>query len=132
MELRVIVRAEWLVVASVDARGGCPVQRFFEQLHRDAPAEHRQLSARVQEMARRGRITDEHKARLLGNGIWELKTRAGVRVLYFVDEGRVIVCTDSLRKPKPRQLSWLIKRSINVRASYLAARKAGVLRIVED
>lgn len=108
------------------------MQRFLEQLRRDAPAEHRQLSARVRELAKRGRITDERKARHLGDGIYELKTRRGVRVLYFVDEGRAIVCTDALRKPKARQVSWPVRRSRTVRASYLAAQKAGALRIVED
>lgn len=91
MQLRVIIRAEWLIVAPEDARGGCPVQRFLEQLRRDAPAEHRQLSARVRELAKRGRITNLRQAKHLGDGIYELKTRRGVRVLYFVDEGRVIV-----------------------------------------
>jgi len=86
----------------------------------------------VRELAKRGRITDERKARHLGDGIYELKTRGGVRVLYFVEKRQVIVCTDSLKKPKPRQLAWLIMRSRTVRASYLAAQKAGALRIVED
>jgi hypothetical protein len=45
---------------------------------------------------------------------------------------RVIVCTDALRKPKPRRLSWLITRSSTVRASYLAAQRACALRIVEE
>src|SRR5665648_1238617 len=83
MRLRVIVRAEWLIVTPVDARGGCPVQRFLEELGRDATAEHRQVLARLRELAKRGRITDERKVRHLGDGIYELKTRGGVRVLYF-------------------------------------------------
>jgi len=132
MRLRVIVRAEWLIVTPVDARGGCPVQRFLEELGRDATAEHRQVLARLRELAKRGRITDERKVRHLGDGIYELKTRGGVRVLYFVDEGRAIVCTDALRKPKARQLSWLVRRSKTVRASCLAAQRMGALRIVED
>jgi hypothetical protein len=132
VRLLVIVRAEWLVVATVDARGGCPVRRFLEQLLRDAPAEHSHVIARLRELAKRGRVTDERKARHLGDGIYELKTRGGVRVLYFVDEGRVIVCTDALKKPKPRQLSWLITRSVTVRASYLNAQRVGALRIVEE
>jgi len=45
---------------------------------------------------------------------------------------RVIVCTDALRKPRPRQPSWLITRSSTVRASYLAAQRVGALRIVEE
>jgi len=132
MQLRIIVRAEWLVVAPVDALGGCPVQRFLEQLRRDAPAEHSHVIARLRELAKRGRISDERKARHLGDGIYELKTRGGVRMLSFVDERRVIVCTDALRKPKPRQLSWLITRSVTVRASYLTAQRVGALRIVEE
>lgn len=132
MRLLVIVRAEWLVVAPVDARGGCPVRRFLEQLRRDAPAEHRQVVGGLRVLAEFGRITDERRVRHLGDGICELKTRGGVRVLYFVDEGRVIVCTDALRKPKPRQLSWLITRSVTVRASYLTAQRVGDLRIVEE
>ena len=132
MRLLVIVRAEWLIVAPVDARGGCPVRRFLEQLRRDAPAEHSHVIARLRELAKRGRVTDERKARHLGDGIYELKTRGGVRVLSFVDEGRVIVCTDALRKPKPRQLLWLITRSVTVRASYLTAQRVGALRTVEE
>jgi len=45
---------------------------------------------------------------------------------------RVIVPTDPLRMPKARQLAWLITPSRTVRASYLAAQKAGALRILED
>jgi hypothetical protein len=132
MELHVIVRAAWLVVAPADARGGCPVRRFLEQLHRDAPTEHRQVVAGLRVLAELGRITDERRVTHLGDGIHELKTRGGIRVLYFVDEGRVVVCTDAVRKPKSRQLAWLIRRSRAVRVMYVSAQRTGELRIVED
>ena len=126
------LRHEWLVVAPVDVRRGCSAQRFFADLERHAPAEHRQLLARLQALAGRGRIADEHKARHLGDGIFELKTRGGVRVVYFVDKRRIIVCTESSKKPKARQLSWLVRQSRTIRASYLAAQRVGALRIVQE
>jgi hypothetical protein len=83
-------------------------------------------------LAEFGRITDERRVRHLGDGIHELKTRGGIRVLYFVDEGRVVVCTDAVRKPKSRQLAWLVRRSRTVRVTYVSAQRTGELRIVED
>jgi phage-related protein len=132
MRLLVIVRAEWLIITPVDARGGCPVQRFLERLRRDAPTEHRQVVAGLRVLAEFGRITDERRVRHLGDGIHELKTRGGIRVLYFVDEGRVVVCTDAVRKPKSRQLAWLVRRSRTVRVTYVSAQRTGELRIAED
>lgn len=132
MDVHVIVRAAWLIVAPVDARGSCPVRRFLEQLHRDAPAEHHQVMGGLRVLADCGRITNERRVRHLGDGIYELKTRGGIRVLYFVDEGRVVVCTDAVRKPKTRQLAWLVRRSRTVRASYVAAQRTGALQVVEE
>jgi Phage derived protein Gp49-like (DUF891) len=111
MDLHVVAHGEWLVVA---------------------PAEHRQVMARLRELAKRGGIADERKVRHLSDGICELKTRSGIRVLYFVEESRVVVCTDALRKPKPRPLAWLVSRSRTVRVSYVTARRARELRIVEE
>jgi len=108
------------------------VQRFPEQLGRDAPAENRQVMARPRVLAELGRLTDERQAGHVGDGIYELKTRGGGRVLCFVDEGRVIVGTDSLRKPKARQLSWLIGRSRTIRASHLTTQRDGAVLSVEE
>jgi hypothetical protein len=55
-----------------------------------------------------------------------------VRVLYFFDEGRVVVCGEALPKPKQRGLALAIERAARSRWRYLNDKRRGALRIVED
>jgi hypothetical protein len=55
-----------------------------------------------------------------------------VRVLYFFDEGRVVVCSEAMLKPKQRSLESAVKRAARCRWRYLNDKRRDALQISED
>jgi len=61
----------------------------------------------------------------LGEGIFELKTSRGFRLVHFFERRRLIVCSELCRKLKPRELREIVRRGQHLRAAYLADSAAG-------
>jgi putative component of toxin-antitoxin plasmid stabilization module len=125
MRLETIAGGAWLVVAVVDPRGHCPVKEALDTIERDDRTAHAELAALLSRIAQAGPPRDERRSRHLGAGVFELKTPQGFRIIYFFDRGRLIVCSELCRKPKPRDFSALIRRAQRFRAAYFAASAAG-------
>ena len=76
--------------------------------------------------------------RLMSRDLWTVlavyadEDRCGVRVLCFFDEGRVVVCSEAMPKPKQRGLALATERAARTRWRYLNDKRRGALRIVED
>ncbi len=68
--------------------------------------------------------------RQLARGIHELKIRGGVRVLFFFDEGRIVVCSEAMTKPKPKRQAVAVERAEHTRWRYLNDKRNGNLEIV--
>ena len=130
MFLRVVERGVWTVFAVSDQRGHCPLQEFIDRLRIVNQAEFRRAIALLGMTAANGPPRNEAKSRRLAKGIYELKTRGGIRIPYFVDEGRVIICTEAIMKPKGTELRKIIRRSELMRESYFRAKSAGALEII--
>jgi hypothetical protein len=105
---------------------------FMQQLSCTDPAEHVRLARALDRLASIGPSHNVHQTRQLSHGIHELKTRGGVRVMFFFDEGRIIVCTEAVSKPKPKRLAMAIERAARTRWRYLNDKRHGNLEIVED
>lgn len=88
-------------------------------------AAHAELIARLGRIAQVGPPMDVRRSRHLGDGVFELKTPRGFRLIYFFDRGRLIVSSEPCRKPKPRQLRGIIRRAQRLRTACLAAAAAG-------
>lgn len=131
MRLRVIKRLRWMVLAAVDERGECAVAEFLSRLD-EGTAEARQIQALIARVATNGPPLNEKRSRRLEGAIYELKTRSGIRIPYFYDEGRIVVCTEALRKPKKAELRRVIERAMRIRAEYRAAKLRGDLEILEE
>ena len=125
MRLEVIASDAWVVLSFVDSRGHCPVKEMLDDVQRTDPTAHAELAALVGRICRSGPPRDKRRSRHLEGGVYELKTPRGLRLLYFFDRGRLIVCTELCRKPKPRELRALIRRAQGLRSDYLAASAAG-------
>ena len=50
----------------------------------------------------------------------------------FYDAGRLIVCTEAMRKPKPREVRAVIARAGADRERYFAAKRRSELVIIEE
>jgi len=125
MRLRMVCVALWTVVTPVDARGRCRVQEVLDGLGHTDRAALGQILALLARVARHGPPSDPHRSRSLGGGIYELKTHRGWRLFYFTDRGRLIVCSELCRKPKPRELLTVVAHAQRDRADYFAARASG-------
>lgn len=132
MTLRILEQGIWTVMAVCDSRGDCQVQAFLHELESDSPSDYRQVMALLHTTAMTGPPKSEMRSRSLGDDIFELKTRGGIRILYFYDEGRLVICTEAVRKPKERELRGVKTRAVEARRRYLAAKQRDALETIEE
>jgi putative component of toxin-antitoxin plasmid stabilization module len=129
MRLTVITSSTWIIAAVVDDRGRCSVREALDAVAVSDRAAHAQLLALLGRVSQAGPPLDERRSRRLGEGIFELKTPRGFRLVYFFERKRLIVCSELCRKPKPRELRGIIRRATNLRATYVAASAAGEILV---
>lgn len=132
MKLRVVIRDAWTVLAVYIDEERCDVLDFANGLRRDDPPEFARLMRAFERLSASGPSRNKRLSRALPHDIVELKARGGVRVLYFFDEGRVIVCSEAMRKPKPRGLAQAVERAAPTRWRSLSDKRRNDLRIIED
>src|SRR5665648_1184123 len=108
MRLTVITSSTWIIAAAVDDRGRCSVREALDAVAVTDRAAHAQLFALLGKISLAGPPRDERRSRHLGEGVFELKTPRGFRLVYFFERRRLIVCSELCRKPKPRELLSLI------------------------
>ena len=132
MKLRLISRGLWTVLAVYTQEERCDVLDLADQLQRDDPQEHARLMRLFDHLSASGPPRNVRRSRSLAHGIFELKTSGGTRVLYFFEEGRVVVCSEAMPKPKQRGVALAIERAARTRWRYLNDKRRGDLRIVED
>ena len=132
MRLKVVEAQRWTIVAICDDRGGCRVLDSLNQLERDSPRDFDQVVGELKRAALDGPLMSPKKSRPLGGKVYELKTRGGIRIPYFCDAGRLIVCTEAVRKPKPEEVRAVIARADAERERYFAAKRRSELVIIEE
>jgi putative component of toxin-antitoxin plasmid stabilization module len=125
MRLTVITSSTWIIAAVVDDRGRCSIREALDAVAVTDRAAHAQLLALLDKTALAGPPRDERRSRHLGEGVFELKTPRGFRLVYFFERRRLIVCSELCKKPKPRELQGIIRRAQHLRAAYLAASAEG-------
>lgn len=132
MKLRCVAQGTWSVMAICDSRGDCQVRVFLEDLAADSQSDYHQTTALLRSVAMNGPPRNEMRSRPLADKVFELKTRGGIRILYFYDDGRLVICTEALRKPKKRELRTAIALAAEARTRYLEAKRHGALEIIEE
>ena len=125
MRLTVIASSTWIAAAAVDDRGRCSVREALDEVGVTDQEAHAQLLALLGRVSQGGPPRDERRSRHLGEGIFELKTPRGFRLVYFFERRRLIMCSELCKKPKPRELQAIVRRARDLRAAYLAASAAG-------
>ena len=129
MRLTVITSSSWIIAAPIDERGRCSVRESLDEVRVTDLAAHAQLLGLLGRVSQSGPPRDERRSRHLGEGIFELKTSRGFRLVYFFERRRLIVCSELCRKPKPRELRGMVRRAQHLRAAYLADSAAGDLLV---
>lgn len=112
------------VLAACDARGGCPVLDFLENLSRsEAKLQTAVLAFLRERVAAYGPPTNGEQCKELEDGILEFK-KGPVRILWFWDADQVVLCTHAFRKRTQKTPRREIDRARQVRSNYLAAKRS--------
>lgn len=127
MELVRIKRVVWDVLAIADRRG----RTVWDELREDSDPHAQKMRALIQHTALNGPPHDQRKSKKLRDDIFEFRTgpKKGpqLRVFYFYDAGKMVICTHSVwkREAVPEE----IDRAVAWKNRYLLARERGELKI---
>jgi len=107
-----------------------PYFDFLKEVTTTAPHERAKLIFLLDYTKDFGPPRDEQKCRSLAGheGLFEFKTRGGLRVFWFYDEDRLIVCTTGFVKKKQKTPAEEISKAEGWRAAYREAKHAGQLK----
>jgi hypothetical protein len=116
-------------IYALEENGRCDLLDFLERINNSE-------SARIQRFLDwtkdRGLITNTEQSKKLENGIYYFRTRGGVRVFYFTDGNKVLVCTNGYTKKKDKLDPREIQRARILRQKYNNAKDSNTLKFEEN
>lgn len=104
--------------------GACATQQFLEQAEKQNEDEADSIVALLNWAAKSGPPRNKEKCRDVGDGIYEFKAK-NLRICWFYDEGRIIICSHGFYKPNKKVQKREIKQAGKLKDAYLEAKKAG-------
>lgn len=106
----------------------CGLHSFLKKLAKSNPKENEKIWALIKLVKDVGVLNNIERCRKLKNtdDIWEFKT-SQVRVLFFFDGARMIICTNGFLKKTQKTPKQEIERAENMKAKYLEAKELGTL-----
>lgn len=108
--------------------GLCETQDFFEEAEKNDADELASMLALLEHAAEHGPPKNKEKSRDVGEGILEFKAKS-LRVCWFYDAGRMIICTHGFGKPTPKVQTREIKRARELRETYFNLKVKSVVPI---
>lgn len=105
-----------------------PYLDFLHAARHSAPREWPKLVRILDHTADVGPPRDEEKSKLLREGIFEFRTKGGLRLLWFYDEGNVVICVNGYIKQGQKTPNAEIDAAIRWKNNYFTAKRAGTLR----
>ena len=115
---------------TIFAMGGAedvPVLDYIEQMEKKRPKEAAKMAALFNRVVEHGIPKDKQKCRTLGNKLFEFKTRGGLRIVWFWDEDRMVVCTHGFCKSSRKTPRGQIERALSMKSDYFEAKSKGTL-----
>ena len=101
MAIELLRSGEALNLYALVVNGKCLIRDFINSLENRSK---RQVVKLLEQRANHLALFDEQKFRYIGDDIFELKTRSGVRILCFWSGQRVLILTHGFSKPTKRVL----------------------------
>ena len=108
-----------------------PYLDFQNDALRKAVGEWPKLVRILDYFAEAGPPKDPEKSKFLRDEIFEFRTKGGLRLLWFYDEGRVVICVNGYIKQGQKAPNVEIEAAIKWKNNYLAAKRAGTLKEIK-
>lgn len=128
---RLPFQGTYRILAACDTRGDCALLDFLDDLGGGLEKDGDRMLAVLEKVAQQGPLQNNKVSHKIDGDIWEF-IQGRLRVLYFYDEGRVVVCTHGFVKKTQKAPKGEIATANRVREQYLAAKRQGSLFIEEE
>lgn len=128
MKLLRVRQGTWTVAAVADDSGNCQVLEYL--LDYKGTDDGEEMLALLGLIAEQGPPHNKQKCRLLKSlspHIGEVKAGL-IRIFFFYDKGKMVVCTHASKKPKDRVLRHHVNRAERIREEYFRAKEEGSLK----
>ena len=121
--IRLITEGSVNTLFAIGDESSCELFEFFEEQGRDRPDEMKRLLSLLDRSAEKGVPNNiEHVRFFNKEGIFEFKTRGGLRVFAFWDKGRLIICTNGFVKKKQKTPKREIQKAVAWKKAYFKAK----------
>ena len=105
-----------------------PFLEFEQEARSREPREWPKIVRIIDHTADNGPPRDEEKSKPLREGIFEFRTKGGLRLLWFYDEGRVVICVNGYIKQGQKTPNAEIDAAIQWKNKYFTAKRSGTLK----
>jgi hypothetical protein len=105
-----------------------PYFEFQQEAIRRAANEWPKMVRILDYVVEAGPPKDAEKSKQLREGIFEFRTKGGLRLLWFYDEGRVVICVNGYIKQGQKTPNQQIDEAIHWKNRYFEAKQAGKLK----
>ena len=128
---RLPFQGQFVVLAACDNRGVPTLLDFFEGLGANLEKDMDRMLELLERVATAGPPRNTDVSHKIQGEIWEF-IKGRLRVFWFYDAGRVIVCTHGLVKQTQKTPKQTIALAEQIRQAYFAAKQTGALIIEEE
>jgi phage-related protein len=122
----------WTLWTPSDEQGRSELFDFFDSLDETLVASREKLLALLDHVGRQGPqglpVEISHE---VAPYIWQFR-KGRLRLLWFYDDGRVVICAHAFIKKTPKTPKDASNRAVALRKAYLEAKKRGKLRWLEE
>lgn len=131
MKLRKLYESQYTLHAACDDRGNAQLLDFLEGLGSNLRSNRDGILNLLDRCAKHGPPRNKDLKHHLGDGIFEL-IKGRLRVLYFTDKGKLIICSHGLIKKSGNIPRRDIEAAKRIRERYEQARATNQLQILEE
>ena len=126
--MRRVRSGDWAILAVCTDRGDCPLLEFLAGLEGGVALDGRRMLKLLDRVARQGPPRNTEISHQLSSGIWEF-IQGRLRVLWFYDEGKLVICTHGFVKKRQRTPQGELDRAQEHRRQYLEAKRQASLKV---
>lgn len=125
---RLPLKGSYAIFAACDSRDRCMLLDFFNGLGPNLEKDMHRMLGLLEEVAANGPPRNTVVCHKIQGDIWEF-IKGRLRVFWFADEGRIIVCTHGIIKKSNKTPKEDIAQAVRIHEQYRTARKRGYLEV---
>lgn len=129
MKLQRVRRGTWQVLAACTQRGDCPLLDFLAGLEGGLAPDGRRLLRLFERVAAEGPPRNTEVSHQIEGEIWEL-IQGRLRVLWFYDQGRVVVCSHGFVKASQKTPRSELVKARETLWNYQSAKRRAALEVL--